>query len=290
MNYTSSHLPGDSTRNCFDLPGITDTRRVKTIPREINILRDNYANSCNVRVSRSMLEIWYLSAMKIASTLEPESDWQDILAGEFKKPGIVELERFLEQELTSGKVIFPSRERYLHALNSTPYAKTRVVILGQDPYPTAGHAHGLAFSVERSVSPLPKSLQNIYRELADDLGIVNHSGYLQPWADQGVLLLNTVLTVAQGEAGGHRGRGWEALTDRIIEALNAHPEPLVFLLWGAHARKKGGMIDHERHRVIEAPHPSPLSAYRGFFGSRPFSATNDALVNFGREPVDWRLA
>ncbi len=227
--------------------------------------------------------------MNLQSALSRDSDWQPILASEFQAPYMHSLETFLQQEEDAGKIVHPLPAQRLHALNTTPYAHVKVVILGQDPYPSPGHAHGLSFSVLPEVSPLPKSLQNIYRELADDLGIANRTGFLQPWAEQGVLLLNAVLSVAEGNAGSHRGKGWEMLTDRIVEALNAHPAPLVFLLWGAYAQKKGRIIDRSRHAVIESPHPSPLSAYRGFFGSKPFSRTNAYLAAFEREPIDWQL-
>ncbi len=226
--------------------------------------------------------------MKIETTLHPDSDWRDALENEFASDYLQALETFLDAEEAAGKAVFPAPELRLQALNVTPLAHTRVVIIGQDPYPTPGHAHGLSFSVPPAVSPLPKSLQNIFRELKDDLGIDNRSGSLLPWARQGVLLLNAVLTVVEGRAGSHRNRGWERFTDRIIGAIDARPEPVVFLLWGAYAQKKARMVDRRRHVVIESPHPSPLSAYRGFFGSRPFSRVNEALHAFGHEPIDWR--
>jgi len=166
----------------------------------------------------------------------------------------------------------------------------KVVILGQDPYPTVGHAHGLCFSVQPEVKPLPKSLLNINKELYDDCGIDNaHTGYLMPWATQGVLLLNAVLTVEAGCANSHQGKGWEAFTDAAVAALNDHHDHLVFVLWGSYAQKKGAMIDRQKHTVITSAHPSPLSAYRGFFGSKPFSSINADLVAHGKTPIDWQL-
>ena len=226
--------------------------------------------------------------MKIETALHPDSDWRAALRDEFASDYLRALEAFLAAEEAAGKRIFPPPELRLQALNATPLARTRVVVIGQDPYPTPGHAHGLSFSVRPQVSPLPKSLQNIFRELKDDLGIDNRSGSLLPWAGQGVLLLNAVLTVVEGSAGSHRNRGWERFTDRIIETVDARTEPVVFLLWGAHAQKKARMVDRRRHVVIESPHPSPLSAYRGFFGSRPFSRVNEMLLGFGHEEIDWR--
>ena len=168
--------------------------------------------------------------------------------------------------------------------------EVKVVILGQDPYPTLGHAHGLCFSVLPAVNPLPKSLQNINKELYNDCGVDNsHTGYLLPWAKQGVLLLNAVLTVEAGKANAHQGKGWEQFTDKIIELVNNECEHVVFILWGAYAQKKGRHIDITKHLVINDPHPSPLSAYRGFFGSKPFSKTNAYLVSHGKKPIDWQL-
>ena len=163
------------------------------------------------------------------------------------------------------------------------------MILGQDPYPTPGHAHGLCFSVMPEVKPIPKSLVNIYKELEADLGIVNTNGNLQPWADQGVLLLNSVLTVEAGKANSHQGQGWEQLTDRIIEVLNEQTSPIVFVLWGAYAQKKGRIVDNPQHLVLRSPHPSPLSSYRGFFGSQPFSKVNIFLIENGKEPINWAV-
>lgn len=219
-----------------------------------------------------------------------EKSWLDQLNSEFEQPYMQELKAFLLQEKAQGKSILPPSSEWFNALNSTPFDTVKVVILGQDPYPTLGHAHGLCFSALPEVKPLPKSLVNINKELMDDVQIDNsHSAYLQPWAEQGVLLLNAVLTVEQGKANAHQGRGWESFTDKIIHLINEQKEKVVFILWGAYAQKKGVFIDPEKHLVIKAPHPSPLSAYRGFFGSKPFSKTNDYLSSQGLKPIDWRV-
>ena len=214
--------------------------------------------------------------------------WASALGEELRQPYIRELDGFLEQAEAGGETVFPSREQRFAAFEATTPQQVRVVILGQDPYPTPGHAHGLAFSVQPGVAPLPKSLKNIYTELAEDLGVSNLSGHLGPWCEQGVLLLNSVLTVASGQPGSHAKRGWERFTDAVICHLDQSREGLVFLLWGAYAQKKGKAIDRDRHLVIESAHPSPLSAYRGFFGSRPFSRINEYLANRGQPPIDWR--
>ncbi len=200
------------------------------------------------------------------------------------------LKQFLLNEKAQGKTILPPALLWFNALNSTPFDKVKVVILGQDPYPTVGHAHGLCFSVLPEVNPLPKSLININKELQTDLGIDNnHNGYLQSWADQGLLLLNAVLTVEAGNANAHQGKGWETFTDAIIQCINEQKEHVVFILWGAYAQKKGVHIDTRKHHIIKSAHPSPLSAYRGFFGSKPFSRTNSYLEKFGEEPINWQL-
>jgi len=216
--------------------------------------------------------------------------WQAYLANEWQKPYMQELDKFLSEEIAEGKNVLPPKEMWFNALNLTDLSEVKVVILGQDPYPTAGHGHGLCFSVESSVKPLPKSLLNINKELLSDCGVDNsHTGYLEPWAKQGVLLINAVLTVEEGKANAHKGKGWEIFTDKIIELINEHCENVVFVLWGAYAQKKGRFIDTSRHMVINDPHPSPLSAYRGFWGSKPFSKTNSYLLAKGKEPIDWTL-
>jgi len=218
-----------------------------------------------------------------------DKSWAVSLLPEFEKDYMRSLKVFLQEEKDNGKVIFPHSSLWFNALNSTPLDQVKVVILGQDPYPTPGHAHGLCFSVLPGVSPLPKSLINIFKELNDDLAINNQNGNLQGWANQGVLLLNSVLTVERGQANSHQGRGWEVFTDKVISVVNALEDPVVFVLWGAYAQKKGAMIDASRHLVICSPHPSPLSAYRGFFGSRPFSKINHFLSRQGQAEINWAV-
>ena len=219
-----------------------------------------------------------------------ETSWLKHLENEFSQPYMQTLNKFLKAEKTQGKTILPKESLWFNALNSTLLHKVKVVILGQDPYPTIGHAHGLCFSAMPEVKPLPKSLLNIYKELQDDLGIDNfHTPYLQPWAKQGVLLLNAILTVEAGKANSHQGKGWEQFTDKIIEVVNRECDNVVFILWGAYAQKKGSSIDTTKHMIIKSPHPSPLSAYRGFFGSKPFSRTNSFLTLKGKENINWQL-
>ncbi|WP_417517139.1 uracil-DNA glycosylase [Marinobacter sp.] len=225
----------------------------------------------------------------LASHLRPGRGWKEHLGNEFSQPYMQALAEFLAAEESAGKILFPDSSHCFNALNSTPLDKVRVVILGQDPYHGPGQAHGLCFSVRPDVPP-PPSLVNIFKEIQSDLGIAppDH-GCLQPWAEQGVLLLNSVLTVVQGQAGAHQGKGWETFTDRVIETVNRESEGVVFLLWGSYARKKGQHIDRSRHMVLEGPHPSPLSAYRGFFGCRHFSRANEWLRGQGQQPIDWAL-
>ena len=211
-----------------------------------------------------------------------------MLRGEFDKPYWNELQRFVAGE-RARHTVFPAHDQVFAALHLTPYESTRVVLLGQDPYHGAQQAHGLCFSVQDGVS-LPPSLVNIYAELRSDLGVDTPThGNLEPWARQGVLLLNTCLTVRSGAAASHQGKGWETFTDEVLRTVDAKPHRVVFILWGAHARKKKALIDLSRHTVIESAHPSPLSAHNGFFGSKPFSRTNEALVGAGLAPIDWRL-
>ena len=223
------------------------------------------------------------------STVKIGESWKAALEPEFSSPYMAELKRFLIEEKNSGKRIFPRGGEYFRALDLTPLESVRVVILGQDPYHGEGQAHGLSFSVRPGVRP-PPSLVNIYKELQGDLGIapVRH-GFLESWARQGVLLLNSVLTVERAMAASHQGKGWERFTDAIIRAVNGQDHPVVFILWGAYAQKKAAFVDPARHLVIRSPHPSPLSAHNGFFGTRPFSRANDFLVSKGREPIDWAL-
>jgi len=216
------------------------------------------------------------------------TDWNPLLRSEFDEPYWSELQQFVAEERRRGPV-FPPADDVFAALHLTPYVDVKVVILGQDPYHGAGQAHGLCFSVRRGV-PVPPSLRNVYQELRDDLGVTTPShGNLERWARQGVLLLNTTLTVRSGQAASHQGKGWERFTDRVISTVNDKHERVVFLLWGAASRKKKALVDVTRHTVIESAHPSPLSAHNGFFGSRPFSRTNDALRKAGRDPIDWQL-
>ena len=216
------------------------------------------------------------------------NDWAGLLDDELKQPYYQELRQFLISEYRS-RQIFPDMYAIFNALHYTSYADTKVVILGQDPYHGDGQAHGLSFSVLPGVEP-PPSLLNIFQELSTDLGCtIPNNGCLKPWAEQGVLLLNTVLTVRAHQAGSHQGKGWEHFTDKIINLLNEREKPLAFILWGAPARRKKAMITNPQHFIVESPHPSPLSAYRGFFGSRPFSKVNDFLRATGQEPIDWQL-
>ena len=215
--------------------------------------------------------------------------WLDRLRGEFEQSYMVELKRFLVAEKQLGKRIFPRGADWFRALDLTPIERVRVVILGQDPYHGAGQAHGLCFSVPNGVQP-PPSLVNIYKELASDLGVkpARH-GSLEHWAKQGVLLLNSVLTVEMGRAASHRERGWERFTDRIIAEVNGKEEPVVFMLWGSYAQKKAAFVDASKHLILKAPHPSPLSAHSGFFGCRHFSKANAFLEGRGLKPIDWAL-
>ena len=215
--------------------------------------------------------------------------WLEPLRGEFEQPYMGDLRRFLVAERERGKRIFPKGAEWFRALDLTPLEDVRVVILGQDPYHGEGQAHGLCFSVQPGVQP-PPSLVNVYRELERDLGITpRRHGFLEYWARQGVLLLNSVLTVEMGRAASHRDRGWERFTDRIIREVNARPEPVAFMLWGSYAQKKAAFVDTSRHLVLKAAHPSPLSAHSGFFGCRHFSKANTFLESRGLDPVDWAL-
>ena len=214
------------------------------------------------------------------------NDWRELLSEEMQKPYFIALQKLLDEQSAMHHV-FPVRENWLRALELTPYSQVKVVILGQDPYHHPGQAHGLSFSVPDGV-PLPPSLRNMYTELQTDLSCDNRqNGDLSDWARQGVLLLNTVLTVRQQEPFSHRGMGWETFTDTVIRLLNEREQPIVFVLWGKPAREKAALINAGRHAIIESAHPSPLSAYRGFFGSRPYSRVNEYLLAFGADPVRW---
>lgn len=216
------------------------------------------------------------------------TDWNPILRGEFAKPYWAELQQFVATERQRG-IVFPPHDEVFAALHLTPFASVKAVILGQDPYHGPGQAHGLCFSVRQGVA-LPPSLHNIFKELEADLGCSppNH-GCLDHWARQGVLLLNATLTVRRGNAASHQNKGWEVFTDEVLRAVNTKDERVVFILWGASARRKKSLIDTSRHVVVESPHPSPLSASNGFFGSRPFSRTNAALAEARRDPIDWQI-
>ncbi|RVU86659.1 uracil-DNA glycosylase [Leucothrix sargassi] len=223
-------------------------------------------------------------------SIDLHPSWLAVIGDEFEKPYMQQLKAFLSEEKAAKKNILPPSKLWFNALNSTPFDDVKVVILGQDPYPTPGHAHGLCFSAMPEVKPLPKSLININKELLEDVGVDNsHTAYLQPWAEQGVLLLNAVLTVEAGNANAHQGKGWEGFTDAIIAALNEQSESVVFILWGAYAQKKAKSINADKHLVIKSAHPSPLSAYRGFYGSKPFSKTNAYLERHGKSVINWQL-
>jgi uracil-DNA glycosylase len=223
------------------------------------------------------------------STIKLEASWREALADEFAAPYMAALKSFLVEEKRLGKVIFPRGADYFRALDLTPLGKVRVVILGQDPYHGDGQAHGLCFSVQPGVK-IPPSLVNIYKEMQADLGIppARH-GHLDHWARQGVLLLNSVLTVERSLAASHQGKGWERFTDAVIARVNAQESPAVFMLWGSYAQKKAAFVDARKHLVLKAPHPSPLSAHNGFFGSQHFSKANRFLESKGLAPIDWQL-
>lgn len=228
-------------------------------------------------------------ARYLLNALQEGSEWRALLEKEFEQPYMIRLADFLAQENQQGKTIFPSLTECFTALNSTDFSRVRVVILGQDPYHGPGQAHGLSFSVKPGVA-IPPSLRNIFAEIRADLGLPPPAhGCLGYWAQQGVLLLNAVLTVEQGLAASHQGKGWEHFTDRIVECLTTQREGLVFMLWGSHAQRKGRMIDRSRHLVLESTHPSPLSAHRGFLGCHHFSTCNQQLERGGGKGIDWRV-
>jgi uracil-DNA glycosylase len=227
--------------------------------------------------------------MNSTHELKLEASWKARVGGHFERPEMRALSEFLRAEMRAGKTIYPAPKNIFAALDATPFEAVKVVILGQDPYHGPGQAHGLCFSVLPGV-PVPPSLENIFREIERDLHIPRPDhGCLLPWARQGVLLLNAVLTVERGLAGSHQGKGWEGFTDAIVDHLNRERENLVFLLWGSYAQAKGKLIDTRRHLVLKAPHPSPLSAHRGFIGCGHFSRTNAWLCEHGLPEIDWRL-
>lgn len=216
-------------------------------------------------------------------------NWDSLLAPEKEKKYFHDILHFLERERARGKVIYPEKSLIFNAIQSTPFLNVKVVIIGQDPYHNPGQAHGLSFSVPKGVKP-PPSLLNIFKELKSDCGIdIPTHGCLESWAQQGVLLLNAVLTVEENKPQSHANIGWQYFTDHVIQALNQHPKTIVYLLWGSHAQKKAALIDTKKHIILIAPHPSPLSAHRGFLGCNHFSKANEALVSAGRKPIDWRL-
>ena len=221
-------------------------------------------------------------------SIKLEKNWLDIIGAEFDQPYMVKLKQFLQQEKTAGRVIYPKGAEIFNALNTTPFDSIKVVIIGQDPYHGEGQAHGLCFSVRKGIV-IPPSLVNIYKEIEAEYDIkMPRHGDLTGWAEQGVLLLNATLTVQQANAGSHQRKGWEEFTDAIIRAVNERREHVVFLLWGSYAQKKGALIDRKRHLVLEAPHPSPLSAHRGFLGCGHFKKANDYLTKQGLEPIEWQ--
>jgi uracil-DNA glycosylase len=227
---------------------------------------------------------------KPVAMVKLNQSWLTRLQGEFDAPYMQDLKRFLETERTAGKTVYPKGSEWFSALDQTPFDDVRVVILGQDPYHGEGQAHGLCFSVREGVRP-PPSLLNIYKEMKSDLGLEPPKhGDLSSWAKQGVLLLNSVLTVEAGRAASHQGKGWEQFTDRIIRQLNDEKQNLVFILWGSYAQKKAAFVDRNKHMVITSAHPSPLSAHNGFFGSKPFSRCNEYLLAHGLEPIDWSIS
>lgn len=218
-----------------------------------------------------------------------DNDWLPAMQEEFKKPYYKELYSFVKDEY-SRTTIYPPAEDIFNAFHFTPLSEVKVLLLGQDPYHNVNQAHGLSFSVLPSQKDIPPSLQNIYKELQDDMGCyIPNNGYLKKWAEQGVLLLNTVLTVQAHQANSHQGKGWEKFTDAVIEALNKQDRPIVYFLWGRPAQSKIKMLNNPKHLILTAPHPSPLSAYRGFFGCKHFSQANDFLQANGLEPIDWQI-
>lgn len=228
-------------------------------------------------------------SVETSRAVQLEPSWLAPLAGEFEQEYMLQLRSFLQSEKRSGKRIFPPGNEFFNAFDHTPLDKVKVVILGQDPYHGPGQAHGLCFSVPQGI-PAPPSLQNIFKEIQDELGLpIPTHGNLTAWADQGVLLLNSVLSVECAHAASHQGKGWETFTDRVIDVVNREREGVVFMLWGAYAQRKGNIIDGDRHHVLKAPHPSPLSAHRGFFGCGHFRLANEYLESRGLELVDWSL-
>lgn len=223
------------------------------------------------------------------SLLSVNTTWQDLLSDEKQKPYFQKIIRFIKSEKSAGKIIYPAQNNIFNAIALTPFLNTKVVIIGQDPYHNPGQAHGLSFSVPLGITP-PPSLKNIFKELNSDCNIpISKQGCLEKWAKQGVLLLNSVLTVEENKPGSHAKIGWQTFTDNIIKNLNQHPEPIVFLLWGAYAQQKELLIDTQKHFILKTAHPSPLSAHRGFLGCQHFSKANALLKKSNRTPIDWQL-
>ena len=230
-----------------------------------------------------------MGTTKEKKPIKLDPSWLSHLQPEFAKSYMTSLKQFLKSAYGEGRKIYPAKDQYFSAFNLTPFDQVKVVILGQDPYHGEGQAHGLCFSVPQGKA-IPPSLINIYKELQSDVGAVSRKhGNLTSWANQGVLLLNSVLTVEDGKAAAHQGKGWEQFTDQVVRELNDQRDNLVFILWGAYAQKKAAFVDRQRHLVIESPHPSPLSAHRGFLGSKPFSKANEYLRQHGLTPIDWQL-
>ena len=243
----------------------------------------------NMFADEQALEEPAQASIELSASLLPK-DWQGLLASEFDQPYMHALQSFLSAEQVQGKTLYPPADQIFTAFNLTPLKNVKVVILGQDPYHGPDQAHGLSFSVPSNIKKLPPSLKNIYKELNTDLGLpIATTGNLTPWAKQGILLLNAMLTVERKNAGSHQKQGWETFTNKVIELLSAHCENVVFVLWGAYAQKKEALIDTNKHLVLKGIHPSPLSAHRGFFGSKPFSSINQYLQKHGRSPIDWSL-
>lgn len=216
------------------------------------------------------------------------SEWKNILSEEFNKSYYINMKKLLEDEYGSF-IIYPAKEEIFNALNHTPFSKVKVVIIGQDPYHGNGQAHGLSFSVKPEVS-IPRSLKNIFKELQDDIGcFIPNNGYLEKWSNQGILLLNTILTVREGMPNSHKDSGWEQFTDKVISVLNEKEQPIIFILWGKNAQNKEKLINNSKHYIIKSAHPSPFSARKGFFGSKPFSKTNEHLRNLGYTEIDWQI-
>jgi len=225
--------------------------------------------------------------MSALETTMPPQPWMNLIGDEFSKDYMRKLQAFLKAEQAAGRTLYPAAPDVFNALNETPPEKVEVVILGQDPYHGPGQAHGLSFSVRSGIA-LPPSLRNIYKEIEAEYGVkMLRTGDLTPWAKQGVLLLNATLTVEDGKANAHQGKGWETFTDAVIRAVDASAQPVVFMLWGSYAQKKGAFINRQKHLVLEAPHPSPLSAHRGFLGCGHFKKANDYLEAHGRAAIDW---